>query len=402
MRQPRLPFPPPLGLQAPLESLTEVPDPLAAVDATPLAYAPGVRAENMKENGCPRNILTRAHHDGRFNSGAQPTAPAASTSAVCLAALDRVVRDEDSETEGEDARVGRAEERLETEVCPLMRIPKSVAHFNPHTTLLSRRMEYFRAAGSVPPSAPCGTPHTGLSTLLSCPSHFTPTHNINVRGFRSSAVSAVEEAAPAPRRPRGRPRRDALPSAPDDALTGAEHDDAPRRPRGRPRRDALAAAVPDSPDDALQREKHTDAPRRPRGRPRRDGAPPPPPPPPSSPSKPGAESVPPAVPAPQSALADPIGLWDVDVDENHSDSESDWDPGCEFYIASDSESDADDEWESDVDSQSDSEHESDSRSHSDSESESESDDDPDSDYAPDRRPRWEEALVGDIINAGRG
>ncbi|KAJ7623855.1 hypothetical protein DFH06DRAFT_757589 [Mycena polygramma] len=165
------------------------------------------------------------------------------------------------------ARVGRAEERLETEMCPLMRIPKSVAQFNSPNTLLGRRIPtgYFRAAGSAPTSAPFGTQHTGSPILFSRPSHFTPTHN--VRGFRSSAVSALEEAAP---RARGRPRRDALssalPDSPDDAPAGAQHDDAPRRPRGRPRRDASASAVPDSPDDALQREKHTDAPRRPRGR----------------------------------------------------------------------------------------------------------------------------------------
>ncbi|KAJ7642641.1 hypothetical protein DFH06DRAFT_1477397 [Mycena polygramma] len=288
-------------------------------------------------------------------------------------------------------RVGREDERLEREEFPLVRpSPKSVTHFNPHGTLLGRRIEYFRAAGSVPASAPCGTPHTGSPILSSRPSHFTATHN--VRGFRSSAVSALEEAAPAAPRARGRPRRSAPPDSPDDAPAAAQHDAAPRRPRGRPRRDVLPSAPPASSDDALTGAKHDGAPRRPRGRPRRDA------PPPGSPSKHGAASVLPAVPAPQSKFADPIGLWDVD--QSDPDSDSDGDPGCEFYFASDSEddvnSDAESEYESNSDAESESEHESDSDSESGSESESDSDDEPDSDYAPDRSPRWEEALVANI------
>ncbi|KAJ7673822.1 hypothetical protein DFH06DRAFT_1123492 [Mycena polygramma] len=78
----------PLGLQAPSER-------------------PQQELEGFREdNGAPRH--PRQHFDpcAHFNSGAQPTAPAASTSALPKAALDRVIReydeDEDSGTEGED------------------------------------------------------------------------------------------------------------------------------------------------------------------------------------------------------------------------------------------------------------------------------------------------------------
>ncbi|KAJ6468629.1 hypothetical protein C8R47DRAFT_1302401 [Mycena vitilis] len=300
------------------------------------------------------------------------------------------------------ARVGQAKGLREREESLLvLPIPESVAHSN----FLGRRIEFFRVAGYIPTSTPFETPHAGLPLRISRPSCFTPAHN--VRGFRSSAVSALEETAPAPRRARGSPWRDAVlsapPDSPADALTAAKHDDARRRPRRRQRRDAAAAAAPVSSDDPPQGEKHADAPRRPRGRPRRDGAPPPP----GSPSKPCAASVLPALPTPhpQSQLDDPIGLWDDD--ESDWDSDSEWDPAYEIHIGSDSDSDAESEsesaYESDVVSQlEDSENESDSHSESDSESDSGSDseDELDADYAPDRRPRWEEALAGNI-NAWR-
>ncbi|KAJ7616185.1 hypothetical protein DFH06DRAFT_1145686 [Mycena polygramma] len=77
---------------------------VAAVDATPSAYPHGVSVEDFEKKTAPRNILgnilTRAAQPWT------PTAPAASTSALSTAALDRAIREydenEDLETEGED------------------------------------------------------------------------------------------------------------------------------------------------------------------------------------------------------------------------------------------------------------------------------------------------------------
>ncbi len=70
---------------------------------------------------------------------------------------------------------------------------------------------------------------------------------------RKSTVAAVSEPAAAPKRPRGRPRKDAVTAA------APEPEAAPKRPRGRPRKSTAAAA----PEPAA-------APKRPRGRPRKD------------------------------------------------------------------------------------------------------------------------------------
>ncbi|KAJ7642638.1 hypothetical protein DFH06DRAFT_1477396 [Mycena polygramma] len=196
------------------------------------------------------------------------------------------------------ARVGREEERLE--------------EFSSQRPIPTGGWSTFaRLALYLPPRL------VGLHT----PAHpfFYLVHRTSLPPTTRDALNSAPPATPddalagaehddAPRRPGGRPRRDASAAAvPDssdasDALQSEKHADAPRRPRGRPRRDTLPCAAPDSPGDALTGAAPDDAPRRPRGRPRRYDAPP------GSPSKPGAETVLPAVPSPQSKFADPVGL----------------------------------------------------------------------------------------------
>ncbi|KAJ7642619.1 hypothetical protein DFH06DRAFT_1214009, partial [Mycena polygramma] len=119
---------------------------------------------------------------------------------------------------------------------------ESVAHFIP-----VRRMDPFLATGSAATSATFVNPHTSLLAHIS---RQLPTYSVSYyRGFASTAVCAKAEGAEPTRRPRGRPRKDALHSAPQsDAAAG--------RPKGRPERGTASSTTVDTP----KRVEHFDGP----------------------------------------------------------------------------------------------------------------------------------------------
>ncbi|KAJ7909081.1 hypothetical protein B0H13DRAFT_2015286 [Mycena leptocephala] len=145
---------------------------------------------------------------------------------------------------------------------------------NPTSTRPCRRIEHPRTAGSVSSVvclALCRNPQHDSPPRGFPFSRFAPAFP-RCRPFTSSAVATGDGDA-APRRPRGRPRRDvASPALPGIDLQQGEQEDVAPRARGRPRRDASLTAPPSSLSTAAPLEDSDAAPRRPRGRPRRDAS----------------------------------------------------------------------------------------------------------------------------------